>query len=150
MWGSDESGRPVTYLHATLAFGDGPAGSVAQLALQMMAERFGAGKELARTALIRSAYVDDIASGGGSVEEVETISRDIDSILACGGFSAKPLHRTGQDGETSILGMSWDKGEDSVTHHSKSWRSVSPPHSRVGRSGGLYKHSTIRWACWRP
>ena len=106
--------------------------------------------QLARTALIRSAYVDDIASGGGSVEEVETISRDIDSILACGGFSAKPLHRTGQDGETSILGMSWDKGEDSVTHHSKSWRSVSPPHSRVGRSGGLYKHSTIRWACWRP
>ena len=49
------------------------------------------------------------------MEEVETISRDIDSILACGGFSAKPLHRTGQPGKTSILGMSWDKGEDTLS-----------------------------------
>ena len=49
------------------------------------------------------------------MKEVEKASRDIDSILACGGFSAKPLHRTGQQGETMVLGMRWDKGEDTLS-----------------------------------
>ena len=114
IWGKDEKGRPRTYVHTTLAFGDSCAGSSAQLALEMTAEKYGQNKDEAVKALISQTYVDDIASGGKTEVEVEKVSRDIDEILEKGGFSAKPLHRTGQDGQIAVLGMMWDKKTDQL------------------------------------
>ena len=105
IWGKDERREPKTLLHTTLAFGDTCAGAVAQIALELMAERFGQGREEAKVALTKCIYVDDIAGGGVSVEEVGRINTDIDYVLDKGGFSAKPIHYTGQAGSTAVLGM---------------------------------------------
>ena len=134
-----------------------------------MAEKFGEGKELAREALIKHTYVDDIASGGESVQAVLQISSQMDDILEKGGFTAKPIHYTSQEGSTSVLGVRLDKGEDTLSIPMKfnispkqkeihlaadppwmAWEVTFLLHSQRENSGRSYKASMIHWGYWHP
>jgi len=70
-------------------FGDKPAGCIAIAAARETAEMFGRGKEEAAWFLKNRTYVDDCTAGSNSLTGLKKISKDLEDIVALGGFKFK-------------------------------------------------------------
>ena len=114
---------PKTYGTETVAFGDRPAAAITTVALKETAELYKYIDNSAAEKIKEDMYVDDIATGGLTKEEVEILKRNIIAILAKGGFRIKGFVMSGDSCEVSlsllgsgeigrVLGIGWDPTRD--------------------------------------
>jgi len=119
MWRfGDENAKPSTYVTTTVNFGDKPAGCIAIAAARETAEMFGRGKEEAAWFLKNRTYVDDCTAGSNSLTGLKKISKDLEDIVALGGFKFKETLMSGdevkEDVPPKILGLMWDTRADTL------------------------------------
>ncbi|XP_070548332.1 uncharacterized protein [Ptychodera flava] len=126
----DVSKKPEVYVKTVLTFGDKPAPAMAQTALKRTAEE---GEKLypeaART-LKENTYMDDICDSVHTVNQAQKLTKQVDTVLAEGGFkvkgwvSNKSLNEETPDSdrverkllpneaEEKVLGTVWEPEED--------------------------------------
>ena len=116
LWRSgDSSTEPTIYKTNTVNFGDKPAGCVALTAVRETADLYRTIDEEAAEKLKDDNYVDDIASGAETKDRAVEISRNMEVIVAKGGFKFKKTVMSGDEGEpTRILGTGWDTKRDTL------------------------------------
>ena len=69
-------------------------------------------QEIIRQALIADTYVDDGGVGVGSKETLSNLQDEISKLLGKGGFQVKSWERSGQEGISKYLGMTWNRKDD--------------------------------------
>ena len=84
----------------TVNFGDKPAGCIAIAAVRETAEMFGRDSEAAWF-LKNRTYVDDCVAGSNSVPGLMQISKELEEIVAMGGFKFKETHKPGIRSKTT-------------------------------------------------
>ena len=63
-------------------------------------------------AVLEDTYIDDGGVGAGSPEELSALQQEIEKILNKGGFLIKSWEKSGEDGVSKYLGMTWDRLRD--------------------------------------
>ncbi|XP_057294660.1 uncharacterized protein LOC130623195 [Hydractinia symbiolongicarpus] len=115
--------EPNTYAMTAVNFGDKPSATMAMVALRKTAEKQRQNYPISCKAIIDNSYMDDITDNADNAEEVIQRTREIDIILATGGFKIKEwtisgLEKPGSDGThpigeldnedtEKVLGMKW-------------------------------------------
>ena len=166
---------PKVYCTTTVNFGDKPAGYIAIAAIKETADLFGGDGEAAYF-LKNCTYVDDCVAGSNSKPELEKISRELEEIVAKGGFKFKETHMTCdpiKDGEPiKVLGLIWNTEKDEfkvdvkVNFSGKRgggfipllmliWTSTLPTRISSKQSpsrwfGALHSRNTIHLGFWLP
>ncbi|XP_077981413.1 uncharacterized protein LOC144436486 [Glandiceps talaboti] len=126
------SKKPEVYVKTVLTFGDKPAPAMAQTALKRTAEE---GEKLypeAARILKENTYMDDICDSVHTVKEAQKLTKQIDTVLAEGGFKVKgwmsnqPLNEETADldktelkllpnvTEEKVLGQVWEPEGDTL------------------------------------
>ena len=85
----DASRKPDVYVKTVLTFGEKPAPAMAQIALRKTAQESRATKPDVAEVIINNVHKDDICDSVNTIKEAQRLSKDIDSVLAKGGFSVK-------------------------------------------------------------
>ena len=85
----DENRRPDHYVLTAVPFGDKPSGSIAILAMKKTAELNKYKLPDAYNIIDRDSYVDDIIHSTNTVENAKRCMKEIDEVLAEGGFQIK-------------------------------------------------------------
>ena len=118
----DPTQKPKVYGPTRVMFGDRPAAAITSVCIQETAETYKHIDEKAAEMIIRDMYVDDLASGADTPEEIEQRKKGIIEIFSKGvqikGFIASydnapetlALLGTGEIGR--ILGVRWDPTTD--------------------------------------
>ncbi|XP_057308277.1 uncharacterized protein LOC130646153 [Hydractinia symbiolongicarpus] len=115
--------EPNTYAMTAVNFGDKPSATMAMVALRKTTEKQRQNYPIACKAIIDNSYMDDITDNADNAEEAIQRTREIDIILATGGFKIKEwtisgLEKPGSDGThpigeldnedtKKVLGMKW-------------------------------------------
>ena len=90
IWRNLETERnPDTYVKTVLTFGDKPAPAMAQIALRKTAQESEEVYPKAAKVLKDNTYMDDICDSLETNEEARQLTRDVDEVLAKGGFAVK-------------------------------------------------------------
>jgi hypothetical protein len=116
-----DSEEPEIYCMQSAWYGVSSSGNQANVAVDLLWQRFGEEFPAAEGPLGVDRYMDDVDSGGSSREEVEEQVRQVKLCLAKGGFKPKFVAHSGEpppeaataDGRTvSVLGSMWDTESD--------------------------------------
>ena len=115
----DTAATPKEYTSDTVNFGMKPAGCMSQVALRKTAQMYRSIHPKAADQIISDTYVDDTMGGGDTVAEVIQISEAMDEIVSRGGFSYKPMVKSGdklmEGGEhPKVLGTGWSTEDDTL------------------------------------
>eukprot|EP00057_Strongylocentrotus_purpuratus_P016422 XP_011670896.1 PREDICTED: uncharacterized protein LOC105441474 [Strongylocentrotus purpuratus] len=140
LWrGLDSEREPDVYVKTVVTFGDKPAAAMAQIALRRTAVEGESQHPKAAEVLKRDTYMDDICTSVRTSEEAKDLVKDIDEVLADGGFKVKGWQSNEQlKDETSqmktnvlenlseekVLGMVWNQNIDEFSYRVK--RSMIP------------------------
>ena len=114
--------EPKIYGTETVTFGDRPAATIATVAKETV-QLFKYIDETVATRIKEDMYVNDVATGAGSVKAVEQLEAIIGKMLSKGHFilkgSVKSVDETEENlallgtGEVGrVLGAPWDPGAD--------------------------------------
>ena len=119
LWRDGDSGKkPKVYVTTTVNFGDKPAGCVAQTAVRETAKLYRQIDEAAADLIVSATFCDDTLGGGDSRRQAEQISRNMDQIVAMGGFIYKDTVMSGDHSELGehrkVLGLGWDETKDEL------------------------------------
>eukprot|EP00057_Strongylocentrotus_purpuratus_P025475 XP_011679949.1 PREDICTED: uncharacterized protein LOC100891320 [Strongylocentrotus purpuratus] len=143
--------KPDVYVMKVVTFGDKPAPAMAQMALRKTAEEGAVKYPRAASAINHNTYMDDVCISVPTMSEAEELSRDVDTILADGGFnvkewrSNKPLSRhtdeTEQTGpklletisDEKVLGVVWEDDSDVFSYKVKLNENVTHTNSMTKR-----------------
>ncbi|MBM3938553.1 MAG: hypothetical protein FJ333_07870, partial [Sphingomonadales bacterium] len=120
-----ESEPTIIRYVVTLIYGVKPSGAQSQVAIEKLAGHFLENEEHvdAARSLIEDTYVDDIMSGGDSVQDCYQAAEGIVQILTAGGMRLKPFVFSGQppseevsaDGlHVNLGGYLWQPEEDKI------------------------------------
>jgi hypothetical protein len=118
IWRGGELDRePDVYVTTTVNFGDKPAGCIANAATRETARMFGGGKDNAAWFLTERTYMDDATAGANTRDELVKLSKEMEEIAACGGFTFKETMMSGDpvedpDNPKKVLGLIWDTAAD--------------------------------------
>ena len=132
----DPDREPDTYVKNVLTFGDKPAPAMAQIALRKTAEESADVHPKAANVLKNNTYVDDICDSLKTTDEARMLTKDIDEVLATGGFSIKEWisncdqeeQQTQEQNATSdaeessaekVLGLEWNPKSDKLKLHAR-------------------------------
>ena len=85
----DTSRPPDTYVKTVLTFGDKPAPAMAQIALRQTAKEGSHVSQRAAATITDNSYMDDICDSVHTVEEAQTLIKEVDNMLENGGFNIK-------------------------------------------------------------
>ena len=122
LWRNCEDRVPDQYCITRVSLGDRPSGTIAVVAKDLTARMFAHINKEAADILINSTYVDDIVNSVQGVNHAISLAKDIETILAKGGFSLKGW-TFGGAGVTDnlrnqvkyeVLGISYDSKEDTL------------------------------------
>ncbi|XP_037034300.1 uncharacterized protein LOC119073091 [Bradysia coprophila] len=138
LWRDDPSQEPDVYVMMVMTFGSKCSPSTAQYVKNKNAKEFEEKFPRAAEAIIQNHYVDDMIDCTDSVDEAETLIKDVKMIHQAGGFnirkfnsnSKKLLERIGENATTQnkdlnigaelnkerVLGMFWDTTNDAFTY----------------------------------
>lgn len=86
LWRSDPSGEVQDFRLLTVVYGTASAPYLALRTLRQLAEDEGSALPLGASAIRSHSYVDDILTGGQTLEEATETRRQTQAILAAGGF----------------------------------------------------------------
>ena len=126
VWRNAEGDKPPEhYVLTAVGFGDRPSGIIATLALRKTAEM--KEREFPEVKLVvdRSSYVDDIVHSLDDKFQAERLMKDINVVLAEGGFKIKHWIMSGNEtsnetlnllaaNEEKVLGLNWDSLVDKL------------------------------------
>ena len=122
LWRNLETDRePDVYVKTVLTFGDKPAPAMAQTALRKTAEEAAETHPEAAKTLLGNSYVDDICDSVSTVERAQKLMKDIDEVLASGGFkvkgwtSSKAMKLLKHEMAEKVLGLVWNHVKDVFT-----------------------------------
>ena len=132
----DQTRNPDIYMMQVVTFGDKPAPAMAQMALLRTAEEGAARYPATAAAITQNTYMDDICISVPTVEEADNLSKDVDTVLADGGFkvkgwrSNKSLNRKDEVEEDAskllekasdekVLGVVWEDDQDVFSYKVK-------------------------------
>ena len=115
--------KPKVYGPNTVMFGDKPAAAISSVAIQETSETFKHYDEVVAEVIKKDMYVDDLATGTDSIEDIDRYKKKVCEILGKGGFLMKgfvasfdnasdtlALLGTGEIGR--VLGIYWDPSKD--------------------------------------
>jgi hypothetical protein len=139
IWRNLETERdPDTYVKTVLTFGDKPAPAMAQIALRKTAQESEEVYPKAAKVLKDNTYMDDICESLETNEEARQLTRDVDEVLAKGGFAVKGWISNcnlGEENQSSekqvvksdrekspiekVLGLEWDYQNDKLKLHTR-------------------------------
>ena len=143
LWRNMETERkPDVYVKTVITFGDKPSAAMAQIALHRTAEE---GKESypeAARIIREDTYMDDICFSVSSKEQATQLTKELDTVLAAGGFRVKGWSSNGQlndndtlkakeaklleaENEEKVLGVVWNKETDSLSYKVKPAETVT-------------------------
>ncbi len=129
----DTTRPPDTYVKTVLTFGDKPAPAMAQIALRKTADQAESSQSYASEVLKNNTYMDDICDSVPTVESAQQLTKDLDDILAKGGFKVKEWlsnetlqeNSPSEEGssikflegesEEKVLGAVWNNSKDAFT-----------------------------------
>ena len=90
LWRNLDTSRPSdTYVKTVLTFGDKPAPAMAQIALRQTANEGSHGSQRAATTITDNSYMDVICDSVHTVEEAQTLIKEVDNMLENRGFNIK-------------------------------------------------------------
>ena len=121
----DVEKEPDVFVMVKVNMGDRPAPAIATEALYMTAEMFQESKPLAATFIQNSSYVDDLIDSQPTLGIVNDLQKDTEEILNSGGFKIKCWQISGKEREQSlkgektnisVLGVTWNPTEDTITY----------------------------------
>ena len=129
LWRDLNLDKPLdTYMVTRVCFGDKPAGTIAAVALQKTAQEFKTQYPESVDILLNNTYVDDVIdSFEGGIAEMNQTVKEINEIVASGGFEMKewisninskqvltdlPKVREVSNEKSKILGMYWNPEKD--------------------------------------
>ena len=136
LWRNMQTKRPPdTYIKTVLTFGDKPAPAMAQIALRKTAEEAECRHPEAAQVLKDCVYMDDICESVTDRQEAERLTKEIDQVLAEGGFKVKGwlsnemlTGNTKEEGEMrllealteeKVLGTVWENNPDVFSYRVK-------------------------------
>lgn len=120
----DPSSPPETYVLVVGWYGVITSGNQAGYALEELARLHRDTHPLAYEALVNNRYVDDVLTGGQSLEIVNQQVSEVKQVLSAGGFQTKFTVYSGQvpevsagakDGCIGMLGLKWNVLEDKIS-----------------------------------
>ncbi len=117
LWRGGGEGEPITYVTATVNFGDRPAGAVSMTALRRTAAASAGIHPVAAKTIAEATYVDDTAGGGADRQEAEDVSDGMQRVASSGGFEYGDAVITGdavEGGERQVLGIPWNPVKDII------------------------------------
>ena len=129
VWRYGNSTKPwKTYVFCVVSFGDKPAAAILEVAIRMIAEIYSFLDPVAAIRIIFDRYVDDLASGGDSLQvarfagdEDSGITGTMSKILKQGSFNLKVIVTSGESSNekllklgNSVLGVGWDAQSDAI------------------------------------
>lgn len=136
LWRNLETERePDVYVKTVLTFGDKPAPAMAQIALRKTAEGSSSDFPEAADILLNDVYMDDICHSTATEEDAQRLSKELDVVLAKGGFSVKGWMsnkrlKNDQDErerksmflseQEKVLGINWDCKTDQLSLKTRS------------------------------
>ncbi len=108
---------PDVYMTTTVNFGDKPAGCMAIAATREMPRMFGSGKDDTAWFFTARTYVDDATARVNTLNELLKLSKEMEDIAACSGFTFKETMMSGDPVEDpsnpkKVLGLIWDTAVD--------------------------------------
>lgn len=130
LWRSDPSCEIQTYQLNTLTYGTGSAAYLATRCLKELSIQCNQSNHLISQIIAKDFYVDDLCTGGSTVNEVKNIKLQISQLLLSGGFHLRKFHSNepavltndqgsenasvhfGEPGENKTLGLYWDSKND--------------------------------------
>ena len=126
LWRDMDSARePDVYAILRVTMGDRPAPAIATEALFKTAEMFRDEYPRAAEFILGSSYVDDLIDSVPTPQEAVELAQETEYVLAQGGFRVKCWQSTTErlqgnelkriEGNTGVLGVSWNPKEDSVS-----------------------------------
>ena len=90
LWRNYQTDRdPEIYCFKVVTFGDRPAGCIAVAALKATSDMFSYLSEEAALVIKKDTYMDDVISGSNTLPEAKTLSSNVETIAAKGGFKLK-------------------------------------------------------------
>ena len=116
LWRDMEDRQPDIWCITRVNLGDKPAGTIAIVARDMTAQKFGSFNPEASDMITYHTYTDDMINSVLDQDKALTLSADVDLILSKGGFHTKSwtfggVGVTGASAETKeVLGVSWYPG----------------------------------------
>ena len=132
LWRDLETHRyPDTYVMTALNMGDKPSGSIAISALKKTAETKRKDNPDSSKVIIDNSYMDNIVDSVASYDLATSTTKEVDTILALGGFRVKRWFISGQSSQAysedalSICETTSDKGEDSQRVLGMKWEAKS-------------------------
>ncbi len=163
------------YVTTTVNFGDRPAGCIAIAATRETARMFDGGKDNAARFLTERTYVDDATAGTNTRDELRELSKEMEEIAACGGFTFKETMMSGDpvednDNLKKVLGLIWDTAADRLrmdvkVNFSGKQKGVrvdpdadleedvdvfTPDHIKKRMLWRVARDDMIPWAYWHP
>ncbi|XP_071525744.1 uncharacterized protein [Panulirus ornatus] len=133
--------KPDHYVLACVPFGDRPSGTIAMLALKLTAEMFQDKYPNATKVIINNSYVDDILGNCNNYETASNLMKEIERVVAQGGFKIKHWILSGDHSPVNIrldlaeihkekvLGVVWEPKRDVFVFEVKV--NFSPKHRKV-------------------
>ena len=117
--------EPKIYGTEVVQFGDKPAAAITATAIKQTAELYEYIDPVAAEKLKNDSYVDDIATGDKTTAQAKMLMKNIEAILAKGGFHLKGFVLSGDDTESSValmgsgevgrvLGVGWCPATDEI------------------------------------
>ena len=99
LWRDSEEDELEEYAITRVNIGDKPAGCIAQLAMRETADLppFAHLKE-ERQVIYQDSYVDDVLTSHNDLDQLKSITTNVERILKAGGFTLKPWVFSGQSG----------------------------------------------------
>ena len=122
LWRDYEDRKPDIWCITRVNLGDRPAGTIAIVAKDSTARMFSHINKEAADVIIYSTYTDDIVNSVDNFHHALDLARDIENILAKGGFSVKgwtfggdgvPDDKRNQS-KQEVLGISYESKDDTV------------------------------------
>ena len=122
----DTTKKPKVYGFKRVTFGDKPAACIAAVAIKETAKIYSHIDPVAAQKIEEDIYVDDMATGAETRQEIEKLKKSISEIFKRGGFTIKGFVSSGDtaadllallgSGEISrMLGLNWHPPTDELT-----------------------------------
>ncbi|XP_072932542.1 uncharacterized protein [Epargyreus clarus] len=139
LWRENDKEEIKSYRLTRVTFGTASAPYLAVKALQQVAHDHGVNYPSAAENILKHFYVDDLMTGVNSVEEGKTVYKEMNELLSKAGFELqkwrsnsdellkvmKSIETKGdntgnlkiqEDDITKIMGLTWDRSEDSFRY----------------------------------
>jgi len=136
LWRDLEERVPDVYVITSVSFGDKPAAAIAAVALKKTAEMAKDEFQEASETIVKNTYVDDVIDSVSDHDVASLRTKQIDEVLARGGFKIKGWRMSGQEGkgdkdvstvgnlmvtktDDKVLGVVWNSSDDLLEFRTK-------------------------------